>query len=83
MEGGWLLLLGFFGHVKKAPGLLAKQDLEVGGCGGFLRSLPNGEQHIGYEQVPVPDLLVCESSGYQFEGLIEPLEEFVGLGVVD
>lgn len=29
VEGGWLLLPGFFGHIKKTPGSLAKQKLRT------------------------------------------------------
>lgn len=70
VEGRWLLLLGYFGHIKNAPGPLAEQELERGELGGGLRSLPNGKEHIRQEQVPVPVLLIQDSSDNSLDSVL-------------
>lgn len=48
-----------------------------------MRSLPNGEQHIGQEQVPIFAVLIHNSLNQTFDCLMEPLDESIGLRVVD
>lgn len=83
VERRWMLLPGFFGHVKKAPRPSTEQELEGGEPSGSLKSLPNSEQHIGQEHIPILDLFIHDSLAHPFECLVESLNESICLRVVD
>ncbi len=78
-----LLLPGLSRYIQESPRLVAEQELEGRETSRGLGYLPDAKEHTRQHPVPIAFVFGGHAAEHLLEGLVEPFDQSIRLGMVD